>query len=95
MLYDDLQEKRDLILRSANKNGIQKIRVFGSAARREDDPSSDLDLLVTFEGGRSLFDLIRFKNEMEELLNVKVDVVTEHSIHRNMKDRVKNEAIEL
>jgi predicted nucleotidyltransferase len=95
MLYDILQEKRDLILKVANNNGIKNVRVFGSAARLEDGPNSDLDLLVDFNDGRSLFDLIRFKQEVESLLNVKVDVVTENSIHWTMKEDVLDGAIEL
>ncbi len=46
MLHDLLQEKRKLILKSADENGIKNVRVFGSAARHEDGRESDLDLLV-------------------------------------------------
>lgn len=95
MLYDLLRDKRDLIFKVANKHGIKNIRVFGSVARHEDVPESDLDLLVDFEEGRSLFDLIRFKQEIEDLLNIKVDVVTENSIHWGMKEEVLNGAIQL
>ena len=95
MLYDLLQEKRELILKVASEHGIQNIRVFGSVARLEDVPESDLDLLVDFEKGRSLFDLIRFKQEIEDLLNIKVDVVTENSLHWGMKEEVLNGAIQL
>ncbi|UFT99900.1 nucleotidyltransferase family protein [Radiobacillus kanasensis] len=95
MLYDILQEKRDLILKVAGKHRIRNVRVFGSVARLEDGPESDLDLLVEFEEGSSLFDLIRFKQEVEELLDIKVDVVTENSIHWSMKEDVLNGAIQL
>jgi hypothetical protein len=95
MLYDLLRDKRDLIFKVANKHGIKNIRVFGSVARHEDVPESDLDLLVDFEEGRSLFDLIRFKQEIEDLLNIKVDVVTENSLHWGMKEEVLNGAIQL
>src|SRR5699024_7717557 len=80
-----LQEKRDIILGIANKHGIKNVQVFGSVARLEDNSASDIDLLVEFENGRSLFDLIRFKQEVEDLLNTKVDVVTENAIHWSMK----------
>ncbi|WP_047985873.1 nucleotidyltransferase family protein [Ornithinibacillus californiensis] len=95
MLFDVLQEKRDLILKVADDHGVQNVRVFGSVARHEDGPLSDLDLLVQFEKDRSLFDLIRFKQEMEELLDVKVDVVTENAIHWSMKEDVLSGAIPL
>ncbi len=95
VLYDVLQEKRNLILRLADEHGIKNVQVFGSVARLEDGSMSDLDLLVDFEKGRSLFDLIRFKQEVENLLNVKVDVVTENAIHWSMKEDVLREAIQL
>jgi predicted nucleotidyltransferase len=95
MLYDVLQEKRDVILRIANEHGIQSVQIFGSVARLEDDSDSDIDLLVEFEKGRSLFDLIRFKQEVEDLLNTKVDVVTVDAIHWSMKKDVLNGAIHL
>ncbi|WP_217994030.1 nucleotidyltransferase family protein [Lentibacillus sp. CBA3610] len=95
VLYDVLQEKRDVILKIADEQGIQNVQIFGSVARLEDGSASDLDLLVEFEKGRSLFDLIRFKQEVEDLLDVKVDVVTENSIHWSMRDKVLNGAIQL
>lgn len=95
MLCDVLKEKRDLILKIGYKHGVGNIRVFGSVARSEDGPKSDLDLLVEFEKGRSLFDLIHFKHEVEDLLGVKVDVVTENSIHWSMRQDVLAEAVQL
>src|SRR5699024_2545768 len=94
-LYAVLQEKRDVILRIANKHGIKNVQVFGSVARLEDNSASDIDSLVEFENGRSLFDLIRFKQEVEDLLNTKVDVVTENAIHWSMKKDVLNGAVQL
>lgn len=95
VLYNILQEKRDIILGIANKHGIKNVQVFGSVARLEDNSASDIDLLVEFENGRSLFDLIRFKQEVEDLLNTKVDVVTENAIHWSMKKDVLNGAVQL
>jgi uncharacterized protein len=95
MLYKVIQEKRETILKLAEENGIQDIRVFGSVSRKEEGPDSDLDLLVKFSEGRSLFDLIRFKQDIEDILQTKVDVVTENSIHHSIKDKVINGAIQL
>lgn len=95
VLYNILQEKRDIILGIANKHGIKNVQVFGSVARLEDNSASDIDLLVEFENGRSLFDLIHFKQEVEDLLNTKVDVVTENAIHWSMKKDVLNGAVQL
>jgi predicted nucleotidyltransferase len=67
-------------LRIAARNGISKVRVFGSVARGESVPKSDLDLLVDVEDGRSLFSLIAAKQEIEELIGPKVDIVSEDSL---------------
>src|SRR5699024_943405 len=85
VLYNILQQKREKSLVVAYTDGIKNVQVFGSVARLEDNSASDIDLLVEFENGRSLFDLIRFKQEVEDLLNTKVDVVTENAIHLSMK----------
>lgn len=95
MLFDVLHEKRKLILKSASEHGIKKVQVFGSVARFEDGPSSDVDLLVEFEKGRSLFDLTGFKQDVEDILHVRVNVVTENSIHWSIKEEVLNGAIQL
>src|SRR5690625_432796 len=94
-IHNLLQEKRELILKSAGEHGIKNVRIFGSVSRHEDGPESDLDLLRELKEDRSLFDLIRFKQEIEDLLEVKVDVATENSIHWSMKEDVLNEVIQL
>lgn len=95
MDYEKLRKNRNLILSSAKQNKIRTVKVFGSVARREANLGSDLDLLVEFEEDGNLFDLIRFKQSVEALLQVKVDVVTEKSIHRLMKDKILSKAIEV
>ena len=75
------QHKREDILQIAARHGARNIRVFGSAARGEDRPDSDLDLLVEMESGRSLVDLVALSQELEELLHRKVDVLTDGGVH--------------
>jgi predicted nucleotidyltransferase len=55
-LEELLKEKREAILCTCAKNGARNVRVFGSVARGEADEQSDIDLLVEFDPGRSLFD---------------------------------------
>ena len=60
--------------------------IFGSVARGEDHPDSDIDFLVEFETGSSLFDLLHLQDELEELLEHSVDVVSvgglrPHDVH--------------
>jgi uncharacterized protein len=66
----------------------------GSVARADNHEDSDVDLLVEFEAGKTLFDLIGLKLDLETLLGVKVDVVTPNSL-RYIRDRVLAEALPL
>jgi predicted nucleotidyltransferase len=88
----DLHSKRDEILRIASTHGARNLRVFGSVARGEDHPRSDIDLLVDMEPGRSLLDLVALGQDLEELLHRKVDVLTAVSVHPALRDRILAEA---
>ena len=87
-----LKTKRDEILRIAAKHGARNVRVFGSAARGEAGPDSDIDLLVDMEPGRSLLDLGGLWADLTELLGRKVDIVTERSIYWLLRRRILKEA---
>jgi predicted nucleotidyltransferase len=69
--------KGDEVRRLAHDFGMENPRVFGSVARGEDRPGSDLDLLVTVPRGTGLLTLLRFVHAVEGLLGVHVDVVSE------------------
>jgi hypothetical protein len=90
-----LKEKREDMLRLAQKYGARNVRVFGSVARREADELSDLDLLVELEPGRSLFDLGGLQFELETLLGCRVDVVTARGLKSRIRERVLRDAIAL
>lgn len=92
-LLELLQKDRDLVLQIASKYGAYNIRVFGSSSREEDHDNSDIDLLVDFDEGRSLFDLIGFKQELEEHFGREADIVTENSLHPLLQNKVRQEAI--
>ena len=92
-LNELLQEKREDILRVAARRGAFNVRVFGSVARGEADEKSDIDLLVDLEPGRSLFDLGGLLMDLQELLNHKVDIVTERGLRARIRDRVLKEAV--
>ncbi len=79
----------------ANKYGAYNVRILGSVARGEADASSDIDLLVDMELGRSLFDLGGLLMELQELLGCQVDLVTEKGLRKRLKERVLREAIQL
>lgn len=90
---DSLIEKyRNQILSLAKENGVRNVRVFGSMARNEAAPDSDLDLLVDLEKGKSGLALGGFLVDISELIHRKVDVVTEKSLHPRIKNKVLHEA---
>lgn len=90
-----IKQKRRQILEIAQQHGARNIRLFGSLARGETTETSDLDLLIDMEPGRNLLDLIAIKQDLEDLLGCKVDVVTEAAISPHLRDRVLHEAVHL
>lgn len=90
-----LEEKREEVLRICAKYGARNVRVFGSVARGEADDTSDIDLLVELEPGRSLFDLGGLQYELERALGHRVDVVTERGLKEHVRLRVLKEAVPL
>ena len=90
-----LKEKREKILNIASRHGARNVRIFGSVARGEAGPDSDVDVLIDLEPGRSLFDHAALLLELEALLGCKVDVVTERGLRARIRDRVLQEAVAL
>jgi len=90
-----LREKREQILAVAARHGAFNLRLFGSVARGEADDKSDIDLLVTFEDGRSLFDHASLIIELEELLARKVDVVSDKGLRPRVRENVMRDAMPL
>jgi uncharacterized protein len=87
--------QRDEIYEVAERHGARNIRVFGSAARGEDDLQSDIDFLVELERGRSLLDLGGLLMDLQALLGRPVDVVTERGLRPRIRERVLREALSL
>jgi len=92
---DLIRGKRAEILRIAAEHGARNLRVFGSAARGEDEASSDIDLLVDFDPGTSLLTHARLIVALEDLLGRKVDVAPEKSLKQRLRDRILSEALPL
>jgi len=90
---DALQgEKRRDVIHLAAVHGAKNIRVFGSVARGESSPTSDLDLLVDWEAGRTLLDHVALVQDLEELLGTKVHVGTERELQWYVRKRILAEA---
>ena len=94
---EELRARRDEILALARRYHADNVRVFGSVARGDATPDSDIDLLVTFEEGASLYDLSGLWQSLQALLGRGVDVVSDevHPRHERFKRRILKEAIPL
>ena len=92
MTAQQLDQHAREIRHLAARHGALNVRVFGSYARGNPGPSSDLDLLVRMESGRSLLDLVGFQQDVADLLGISVDVVTERGLSRYIRDAVLADA---
>ena len=90
-----LTEKRDEILRLATKCGARNVRVFGSFARGDEKPDSDIDFLVDLDDDRSLMDVGGLLMDLQELLGRPVDVVTQRGLRERIRATVLKEAVDL
>ena len=90
-----LKARRDHILNLCAKYGASNVRVFGSVARGEADESSDIDLIVDFDPERSLLDHAALWLELQELVGVRVDVVSSRGLKPRIRERVLQEAVPL
>ncbi len=88
-----VKENRSDILRIAARHGARNLRVFGSVARGDAGPDSDLDILVNMEPGRSLFDMGELLVDLQDLLGCTVDVVSERGLRPRIRKRVLDEAV--
>lgn len=82
------------------KNVLDRIKptligVFGSYARGEENENSDLDLLIDFEQKVDLLELIGIEQELTELLGIKVDLITERSVHSKLKSFIEKDLIRI
>jgi hypothetical protein len=87
-----IREKRNEILRIASRHGATNIRVFGSVARGDAGPESDVDFLVKLEPGVTLLKTAALVRELETLLGRQVDVVSERGLRQRVKENLLQEA---
>jgi predicted nucleotidyltransferase len=86
-----LREKRSTL----DKLGVKSLALFGSAARGEIGPESDIDLLVEFSIPVGLFEFVRLKLVLEQILGREVDLVTPDALRPLMKDDILSEAVDV
>lgn len=91
MKEDPLEELKKTLIDVLRKHDVKKAALFGSIVRGEATDESDIDLLVEFEGRKSLLDLAGLKLDLQEIVRRKVDVLTYKSLHPLLKERILRE----
>jgi hypothetical protein len=81
----------DKIVQALKIQGARKVAVFGSFARGENTPGSDIDIIAEFSPRKSLLELVRIERELSEFIGIKVDLLTEKSISPYLIDRIRKE----
>ena len=81
----------DEIILILKKHGAKKISVFGSYAREEQTPDSDIDIIAEFSDGISLLELVGIEQELNEAIGKNVDLLTENAISLYLIDSIKQE----
>jgi len=95
MLLEELRARKADIEALAQQHGARRVRVFGSVARGEERPDSDVDVLVDLPRGYDLFrQRLELQQNLEALLGRHVDLVPEHELNRHIRSDVLAEAIE-
>lgn len=92
-IREQVLAKAELIRTVARAHGAASIELFGSAARGDDQPNSDIDLMVEMEAGRSLLDLIALEQDLQSALGRKVEAVSKSAMKPRVFARARREAI--
>ncbi len=88
-----LDQAKDTIVRVLQEHGVVRAAVFGSVAREESQEESDLDLVIEFQGDKTLLDLVAVKLDLEDVLGRRVDVLTYSALHPLLRQRVVKEQV--
>jgi predicted nucleotidyltransferase len=90
-LREQIHAHREAVLEAAGRHAAKQIRLFGSAARGDERPDSDIDLLVERVPGTSLFDHVALTAELERLLVRRVEIASERWLRPAVAKRVQQE----
>jgi hypothetical protein len=74
------QKINNIIISTLKEFYPVRIGIYGSFAREDNTPESDIDILVKFKNGITLLQLIKLENDLSEKLGIKVDLVTEGAL---------------
>lgn len=90
-----VRRHRNDLIAAAAAHGVSNLRVFGSVARGEDHPDSDVDLLADFPSGLTLFGLSRLEADLEAILGTRVDLIPAADLKPGVRERVESDLIAL
>lgn len=91
----NLEEVKQKIAPILRRHDVSRAAIFGSFAIGQAQEESDLDLLVEFDGEKSLLDLVALELELEEKLGREVDVLTYRALHPLIKEKVLSQQINI
>ena len=94
-MLDEIHAKRNEINAIAKKHKAERLWVFGSCARKEERPDSDVDLLVKFNENASILDFVHIKSEVRDVVGRDVDVVSSRGLSPFLGERILSEAVAL
>ena len=92
MLFQEAQKILNSHKKSLLRLGASALSLFGSVARDESTPASDVDILIEFDSKKGLFGFVNLKNYLEKLLGCEVDLVTKNALHPALKKKILREA---
>ena len=92
-MNDEIKELQERIINIAKRHSVKRLALFGSIVRGEMKANSDIDMLVVFEGDKSLLDLIGLEIDLKDELERNVDVFTYNSIHPLLRESILSEQV--
>ena len=90
-----IEKYKERILTILKKHEVKRASLFGSIVREEMTEQRDIDILIEFDGEKSLLDLAALKRELEETLQCKVDVLTYNSLHPLLRSIILSEQVKI
>lgn len=91
----DIKELKKQITPILEKYGVRRASLFGSSARGQETPESDIDVLVELKEGKTLLDLVRLENELKDVLGKEVDLLTYDSLHPKIKKYAQQDEVQI
>ena len=90
-MVQDIVKNNKAIKEICEKNGITFLGLFGSLAQGKDNEQSDVDLLISYTGEKSLLDLVRIERELTHAVGREVDLLTKSSLSKYLRKQIESD----